>query len=213
MVAKIIAGILAVALIITLLLPLVSNAAEKKAAYDTKYTKQISMTSLLEPILLRNTDAVGVATQLTQALHYQTLTQWEIWDLYRNGYNIPLQAIQILVQNGEISDIVYKLAAGEELNEEDLADVYDKDYYVAHNANISAAVADGTIPDDNILFLNFERSGMQLGLSASEDFNLEYYKANYPDLVENLGDDNFEYYIHYILSGKQNGRIADRLLK
>lgn len=216
LIAKVIAAILAVTLIITLLVPLVSNAAETKrsgAAYDTKYTDQIAMTYLVQPMLLKNTDAVGVATQLTQMLHYQTMTQWEIWDLYRNGYNIPLQSIKILVQNGEISNVVYKLAAGEELSPEDVEDVYDADYYKTNNAGIAAAVADGTIPDNQILFLNFIRSGMDLGLKGNEEFNLEYYKANYPDLVKNIGDDNFEYYIHYILTGKQSGRVADRLLK
>lgn len=55
---------------------------------------------------------------------------------------------------------------------------------------------------------HFVNSGMKEGRQASEEFNLEAYKASNPDLVGALGDNNQSYYEHYIASGKAEGRKA-----
>ena len=48
---------------------------------------------------------------------------------------------------------------------------------------------------------------------SSKAFNVQYYRANYPDLVELFGDQLGLYYQHYLLYGEYEGRVADKLLK
>jgi hypothetical protein len=48
--------------------------------------------------------------------------------------------------------------------------------------------------------------GINEGRQASEEFNLDVYKANNADLVNTFGDDTRTYYIHYIKYGKSENR-------
>ena len=52
---------------------------------------------------------------------------------------------------------------------------------------------------------------MKEGQIASETFDVHYYKDSNPDLQEKYGDDWEQYYLHYINTGKKDGRkgVAD----
>ena len=50
--------------------------------------------------------------------------------------------------------------------------------------------------------------GINVGRQASEEFNVEAYKANNPDLVNVFGGDTRTYYVHYIKYGKAENRKA-----
>ena len=50
--------------------------------------------------------------------------------------------------------------------------------------------------------------GLKEGRVSSPNFDIEVYKKKNKDLVEKFGDDNKEYYIHYLLEGKEDGREA-----
>lgn len=176
-------------------------------------TSTISMADLIAPALQKATNAAGVAQLLSTALHYNSITEGDIWQLIQQGYSISTNALKLLAQNGTISGYLYKMAAGLPLEPSDMQAVYDKAYYIAHNPAISTAIADGTLAsDDQTVFQNFLAVGMPAGLSGSENFDPSYYKTNYPELAAAIGEDNATYYIDYILNGRQKGLIASRLL-
>ena len=50
--------------------------------------------------------------------------------------------------------------------------------------------------------------GLKEGRVSSPNFNLQTYKKKNKDLVTKFGNDNKEYYIHYLLEGKSEGREA-----
>ncbi|MGO5230903.1 hypothetical protein ACTQ1U_07610 [Thermoguttaceae bacterium LCP21S3_D4] len=62
--------------------------------------------------------------------------------------------------------------------------------------------------DDVALLAHFVNYGMAEGRKASEEFNVNVYKKNYSDLRSAFGNDLKSYYIHYITSGKAEGRVA-----
>ena len=83
----------------------------------------------------------------------------------------------------------------------DYSAVFDKDYYIANNTDIANNLTESPIE-------HFVNHGMSEGRQGNAVFNLEGYKKNNPDLVEMFGDDNKQYYLHYINSGKAEGRFA-----
>ena len=50
---------------------------------------------------------------------------------------------------------------------------------------------------------------MAQGLAGNEEFQLDIFKANYPDLVKNIGGDNATCYVYYLIYGKEQGLVAD----
>jgi hypothetical protein len=74
-------------------------------------------------------------------------------------------------------------------------------------------MAAGVAYDENTLFQDFLNAGMTLGRVANSEFNLAIFKANYPELEAALGDNNVNYYIFYILIGKDSGMNASTLLE
>ena len=55
---------------------------------------------------------------------------------------------------------------------------------------------------------HFIKYGMREGRKSSPNFNVEAYKANNADLRLAFGDNNFEYYMHYTVNGRIEGRLA-----
>lgn len=83
----------------------------------------------------------------------------------------------------------------------DYSAVFDKEYYLANNPDIADSLTESPIE-------HFVNQGMSEGRQGNALFSLEGYKKNNPDLVEAFGDDNKQYYLHYINGGKADGRFA-----
>lgn len=201
-------AVLAVSAIVT---PLSGGLqVQAKAAYDTKYSQSISMESLLLPALTnRFTNANGVYTQLKQALRYQKIYQGNILNLINQGANIPADALKKLYEEGLISGFLYHFGTGQAFTADDYRDVFDPVWYWASNPDLQTAY--GTY-DENTMLVDFLTTGMSLGRSSSQGFNLSYFKSNYSWLQKYLGENNANYYLFYILFGKDMGMTADRLI-
>ena len=83
--------------------------------------------------------------------------------------------------------------------------VYDDRYYVEHHQALNEIY--GYNP--SLLLKHFLEHGMEDGLQASEEFNVQIYRDRYPDLAQAYGDDLKMYYIHYMLYGKKEKRIGN----
>lgn len=177
--------------------------------YQSGYSQAISMKTLLIPAINAAADAKSVTRQLTNALAYRQVTQADIFEMRSEGVNIPDETLKSLSDAGYISSYIYKYFSGKTFTADDFSDVFDVAYYYGANPELMAA---GVAYDEDTLLQDFLTVGMSLGRQASADFNLAYFKANYPALTERLGDNNANYYIYYILYGKDNGLVADRLL-
>ena len=177
--------------------------------YQSGYSQAISMKTLLIPAINAAADAKSVTRQLTNALAYRQVTQADIFEMRSEGVNIPDETLKSLSDAGYISSYIYKYFSGKAFTADDFSDVFDAAYYYGANPELMAA---GVAYDEDTLLQDFLTVGMSLGRQASADFNLAYFKANYPALTERLGDNNANYYIYYILYGKDNGLVADRLL-
>ena len=183
-------------------------SVQAKAAYDTKYSQSISMESLLLPALTNSfTDATGVYQQLKQALRYQRIYQGNILNMINSGANIPADSLKKLYNDGLISGFLYHFGTNQAFTTDDYKDVFDPVWYWAANPDLQAAY--GTY-DPNTMLVDFLTTGMALGRSANQTFNLSYFKSNYPWLQQYLGDDNANYYLFYILFGKDMGMTADK---
>jgi hypothetical protein len=49
---------------------------------------------------------------------------------------------------------------------------------------------------------------MKNGDRASKEFDVKYYRSQYPDLEQAFGDDLSAYYNHYMTYGKSEGRTG-----
>lgn len=181
---------------------------QAKAAYDTKYSQTISMENLLLPALSNSfTNANGVYKQLKQAIRYQSIYQGNILNMINKGANIPADALKKLYDEGLISGFLYHFGTNQAFTVDDYKDVFDPVWYWASNPDLQAAY--GTY-DPNTLLVDFLTTGMALGRSSSQNFNVSYFKSNYPWLQQYLGNDNANYYLFYILFGKDMGMTADK---
>ncbi|MGN1023960.1 MAG: hypothetical protein ACI4OJ_10700 [Lachnospiraceae bacterium] len=203
-----IAGITAAAAAAGLFLsPLPAKAA-------TSHTQTVDMMDLIAPALTKNTDAVGVALQLSTAMRYGQLTQGDIWEMVQKGYAIPAEALKVLADGGQISGYLYKQAAKMAPTCSDLSPILDMNYYVNHNPEVLARVQSGALPlTDEAVAADFMTIGMQEGLPGSETFQLDIFKANYPELVKKIGGANADCYLYFLIYGKEQGLVADHLLK
>ncbi len=193
----------------TVVSPLAAGlSVQAKAAYDTKYSQSISMESLLLPALTNTfTDATGVYQQLKQALRYQRIYQGNILNMINSGANIPADSLKKLYEDGLISGFLYHFGTNQAFTADDYKDVFDPVWYWAANPDLQAAY--GTY-DANTMLVDFLTTGMTLGRSANQTFNVSYFKSNYPWLQQYLGDNNANYYLFYILFGKDMGMTADK---
>ncbi len=179
------------------------------AAYPSKYTQTISMEELVKPALSNvwnNSD--NMYEQLEQMLLYKTINQGTILSFSNEGITISAEALSKLATEGLISGYLYKLIAGLPYEASDFKDVFDASYYYAANPDLQGTLS----TDEKALFADFLTNGMALGRNASATFNLAYFKANYPNLQASLGDNNMNYYVYYIIYGKDMGLVADRLI-
>ncbi|MCR5294197.1 MAG: CotH kinase family protein [Lachnospiraceae bacterium] len=81
--------------------------------------------------------------------------------------------------------------------------VFNPLYYAENNPDITA----GCGRDSRILFRHFLQHGMKEGRRGNLLFDPEYYAASNLDLKETYGSDDFTpYYLHYITTGRKDGR-------
>ncbi len=180
-------------------------------AYQSKWTEKVAMEDLLLPALTNQyTDANGVYRQLRQGLRFGTIYQGNILHLYQRGAKIPAESLRLLAKDGLISGYLYKFITQQPFEMGDFSDVFDPMYYYGYNPDLMAS---GIPYDPNTLFQHFLTQGMTQGRTASANFNLEIFKANYPDLVQLFGNNNENYYLYYILYGRENGQIANNRTK
>ena len=114
-----------------------------------------------------------------------------------------------LYEEGLISGFLYHFGTGQAFTADDYKDVFDPVWYWASNPDLQAAY--GTY-DENTMLVDFLTTGMSLGRSSSQSFQLSYFKSNYSWLQKYLGEDNANYYLFYILFGKDMGMTADKLI-
>lgn len=95
-------------------------------------------------------------------------------------------------------------------NNRDYSPVFNATYYRAHHPDVVEVF--GTEP--SALFYHFIHHGITdiEGRQASAEFNWKFYKHNYADLAATFGNSVQAYYEHYIDYGKQEGRIANRMI-
>ena len=55
---------------------------------------------------------------------------------------------------------------------------------------------------------HFLTYGMKEGRASNPNFNVNVYKSNYQDLQNAFGNNIKEYYIHYMIYGRDEGRKA-----
>lgn len=89
-------------------------------------------------------------------------------------------------------------------NGTDYKAVYDYDYYLEHNADVKDIYGDS--PDK--ILQHFVEFGMNEGRQGNSEFNVTSYRNKYQDLRLSFEKDMKAYYLHYIFSGKQEGRTA-----
>lgn len=103
-----------------------------------------------------------------------------------------------------------RIATGDEFNGTsfyngiDYSAVYNFDYYENNNPDIKTAFG----LDDNRTLSHFINYGMAEGRQGGVDFNINSYKSRYNDLRQIYVNNVRAYAVHYIVYGKQEGRIA-----
>ncbi len=80
---------------------------------------------------------------------------------------------------------------------------FDVNYYKQMNPELLAFGL-----DDTALKMHWVKYGVNEGRRASDEFDINVYKENYPDLVAQFGNNNMAYVNHYISVGRKEGRIA-----
>jgi len=89
----------------------------------------------------------------------------------------------------------------------DYAPVFDYEYYIENN------VSSSTKPVSYNALKQFVDNDMRMGVQASPEFNVGIYYNNYPELITALGNSSIiPFYMHYINSGKTEGREAAVLI-
>ena len=89
----------------------------------------------------------------------------------------------------------------------DYSAVYDPEYYWNNHTDLHS-VYDST--NEEMLIAHFVRWGMAAGWQANEEFSVDLYRSNYPDLAQVYGSNLPGYYMHYIRWGKAAGLIANK---
>lgn len=84
--------------------------------------------------------------------------------------------------------------------------VFNPEYYRQHQPDVANDSYFGQ--NNDTLFEHFCKCGMKEGRQADENFNVQIYKANYPDLQAAFGNDLPKYYGHYCTYGYFEGRNA-----
>lgn len=88
----------------------------------------------------------------------------------------------------------------------DYSVVFDADYYYSAYSDLRAVIGN----DQKALLEHFISFGMQEGRRGNAEFDVKAYMENNPDLTQLLGTEDYEsYYLHYISTGKAEGRSAE----
>lgn len=77
--------------------------------------------------------------------------------------------------------------------------------YLKYNPSVKSNIGN----DVPALKAHWISTGIPSGYRGSNEFDVNIYKKNYPDLVTVFGNNNYAYVSHYNTSGKSEGRIAD----
>ena len=91
------------------------------------------------------------------------------------------------------------------INGVDYSEVFNPTYYRDHNPDVAASPYGVS---DDMLWQHFKDFGMNELRQGCETFNAKAYKERYQDLRNAFGDDNQQYYWHWIVFGKNEGRIG-----
>ena len=87
----------------------------------------------------------------------------------------------------------------------DFSDIFDSQFYMNQYPDLKQAI--GNQPD--ALLAHFKEFGMKEGRIGKDSFHVKAYMLNNLDLVAIFkADDLTEYYVHYVESGKAEGRIS-----
>ena len=85
----------------------------------------------------------------------------------------------------------------------DISPVFHLGYYISNN---NLDVADALKNNTDEIIYHFLRNGINEWRPLSSNFNLEANKQRNQDLKSIFQDNNIEYYYHYCLFGKTEGR-------
>ena len=86
---------------------------------------------------------------------------------------------------------------------------FNTEEYLKYNPNLSSVVDATQGTETQILKVHWMTKGIPASLRASELFEMNTYKNNYPALVEQFGNDNYQYVYHFNEYGYDEGRIAN----
>ncbi len=81
--------------------------------------------------------------------------------------------------------------------------------YVKYNPNLNSVVESTQGSETQVLKVHWMTIGIRASLRASELYEMNTYKSNYPELVEQFGNDNYQYVYHFNENGYDEGRIAN----
>ncbi len=84
--------------------------------------------------------------------------------------------------------------------------IFDANFYYNLNSDLASQIG----RDAAALLSHFLKDGMLEGRQGSPEFVYEIYRDNYEDLRQEFGGDKKKYYMHYVTTGKADGRVANR---
>lgn len=126
------------------------------------------------------------------------------WDVTRKMCPAQMAGSPNMAWNDFKDTVRYKIIKATEPKGPEISPlVYDTEYYATHNPDLQKA---GVLSDMDLAnhFLMF---GMNELRKANETFSARVYKDNNEDLRKAFGDDNKQYYIHYINYGHKENRV------
>ena len=121
----------------------------------------------------------------------------------KHGY-IAQEVNKILKSNTTTTKPADKTGVAYLINGVDFSPVFDPTYYGKNNQDVVNVI--GSAPA--ILWNHFCNCGAKEGRVASAEFNVKKYKAKYPDLQKQFGNDYVQYFVHYCKVGKAEGRTG-----
>lgn len=126
------------------------------------------------------------------------------WDVTRKMCPAQMAGTPNMAWNDFKDTVRYKIIkASQPAGPEISSLVYDTEYYAAHNPDLRKA----GVMSDMDLANHFLMFGMNELRKANETFSARVYKENNEDLRKAFGDDNKQYYIHYINYGHKENRV------
>jgi len=122
-----------------------------------------------------------------------------------NSMGAVCDTVNMLLASGPAPAPTPAPSNGYFINGLDFAPVFNPQYYRENNPDVAASPYGAS---DAALWDHFCNFGMNELRQGSSNFNAKAYKERYSDLRDAFGDDNFEYYQHYVRFGIAEGRNA-----